>query len=1229
MDLERIKQNFRIRSGRSTKKPRKNNKSNGAPVPPKNTAQKSDQLSNGTASTPAPKSSPASKEPETNTPEKNTESQSGPSPASNKTQDGTSEEHQGQKSGDLDASNPSSRRGSIDSQGSSLALQTPSKPHQMADQEIPSNATSSDAEDFDLSPPKPRSKPPSVETLSELLFSSGHLDAILQHPPQLARFSAFLQKYSPQHYPLLMQYLETRKAVKAIEYANAIAEGLKPTDTGKDESTDTISVAAKLDSKFEAICNASFDALVGDALCSYVSYSLVKVASECMTNEITGRSTPMMRDLVDGLSEVFCLTDPNQEDNPIIYASEEFYRLTRYGPDDVLNNNCRFLQGRKTNPLSPKRLKNAIQSGEEISETLLNYRRDGRPFINLLMIAPLHDKNGKVKYHIGAQIDVSGLVQGGRTLEGFQRYLARRGEEKRRKEAEKADDELDDDQRRKKRALARLRDLSETFDLEETAVVQAVSRSNSRNRDNDDNASVASVERQKAPRRVYNESDSSDYGDEDGAEEKKKDDADWKLGDAGDGRLSGKLPGVYDSFILFRPAPSFRIVFVSPKLRKLGDAQQAPFLSHVAAPNGTLNGLVESLKAGVPVSAKVHFMPERGERRDGTRLKSGSRHEDGKNGRAIWISCTPLLGADDRIGVWMCVIVEKSKVGSIIRKRESESAAAAEGSVKGGDSKESAKGDQSEKAEATVSLNEMKSTIESLQNGTKREDLPIKPVRIDSDTVIKPQVEKSPESAEAGQDQTSKTVRPQQSIYFDAEQGADVDTKEASKRRDPSEPASSGEDTVNGNRSPKPASIRERDPRAVVTPVQEYEETGRNKKSYSVEIPGITDSEYHDESADEYITTRSPVTPSRQANSRILIEEDSDNLQDSDVDHQRDNLRVGRRRNRSSSAASLNSPASDIPPSVPSSAIIADDGEDDSDDEHDRKSQQDKAEAENLGETVEKDAGVSGDEDKDKPEEESKGEDKTGGQEEDEDKTEEDTKDKIEDKVLDNEEEVDADLKTPTKARHDRSSTPPDTKNEENDDNLDKSYATIKPTKDTSPARNSDRDSAISLDSPAQLKAKARSKSRSRSSHSDTASQKSHYDDEEKESKTPRYNEDLNDPNELDLQTRERDIETWVKEGRPPTSRNNSDNKTKSTPVHAHDQDRDQTPVHTGHSAPGIRLDYLGAGNKPWTRASRPRRRLDTDFGDYEAVISGWENEDEDDSVTRSDHCATSPYSVD
>lgn len=867
MDLERIKQQFRIRSGRSKQLKKKNRQ--GLVTAPTSQQEARTGITNDTPTPPQP-SKTVSKEEATvkdEEVERVEDAERDPQPGSSQDTNNQEENEQelAQTNGTSEqTSNPSSTTpagGEGDTTGDQAVADDHALTREMNEGHL---SPSSEADDFDLKPPQPRAKPPSLETLAELLFSADHLNALVHNPSQLLKFSAFLQRYLPNVYPLLSQYLETQKAIKAVEYANAVAEGLKPKPTGEDTSTDPRTFAASLDEEFEKISNASFDALVGNALPRYVSYTLVRIVSECLTNEITGRTTPIMRDLVGGLSEVFCLTDPNQEDNPIIYASEEFYRLTRYGPDETLNSNCRFLQGRKTNRQSVQRLKDAIKAGEEISEALLNYRRDGRPFINLLMIAPLHDRNGKLKYQIGAQVDVTGLVEGGRALEGFQRFLNRRADDKKRDESKARRQTFNDDQQRKSRALSKLRDLSEMFDLEESAIVQAHSRSNSLEREDDDNRSIGSADRS---RRVYVDPDASDeFDDEEEGEREQiaKSGQSWALGDAGDGRLSGKLPGVYDSFMLLRPAPSLRIVFVSPKLRRYADVLQTPFLSHVAAPAATLAGLGESLQAGVPVTAKIHFATERGAERNGTRLNNGVKHEDGKHGRAIWISATPLMGADDQVGVWMCVVCEKSKIGSL---RSSRSRSVAQQAASPSDAREVPAQTSNLNDQSLDALNRKNDGADNVHD-----DRPIKPVRIDSNTVLSSPVPEQQQPQEVKEQK--KDLRPMESMYFETNEGQSLPREEVGK------PERTEDDDRQHDRNDfgEESKIDR-----TTTPVQRYpeeaKESSKPSKKYGVEIPGLTQITTDDnDSVDEYITTRSPQVQPRQDNERVVIEEDSDVL---------------------------------------------------------------------------------------------------------------------------------------------------------------------------------------------------------------------------------------------------------------------------------------------------------------------------------------------------------------
>lgn len=122
----------------------------------------------------------------------------------------------------------------------------------------------------------------------------------------------------------------------------------------------------------------------------------------------------------------------------MLTTPQEFHRTTHYGPDYVFGRNCRFLQGPKTNPSSTQRLREMVLQGKEHYETLLNYRRDGLPFVNLLMCSPLLDSMGNVRYYLGAQLDVSHLAKDCSGLESLRR-LADQDEEERRRRQEQAD----------------------------------------------------------------------------------------------------------------------------------------------------------------------------------------------------------------------------------------------------------------------------------------------------------------------------------------------------------------------------------------------------------------------------------------------------------------------------------------------------------------------------------------------------------------------------------------------------------------------------------------------------------------------------------------------------------------------------------------------------------------------------------------------------------------------
>lgn len=101
------------------------------------------------------------------------------------------------------------------------------------------------------------------------------------------------------------------------------------------------------------------------------------------------------------------VSDPTLPDNPVIYVNKGFEDLTGFAAVEVLGRNCRFMQGPLTDEADVAKLREAIEKRERIEIDLLNHRRDGTPFWNRLMVAPVFDHAGALKHFVASQFDVT------------------------------------------------------------------------------------------------------------------------------------------------------------------------------------------------------------------------------------------------------------------------------------------------------------------------------------------------------------------------------------------------------------------------------------------------------------------------------------------------------------------------------------------------------------------------------------------------------------------------------------------------------------------------------------------------------------------------------------------------------------------------------------------------------------------------------------------------------
>ncbi|KAI7052764.1 hypothetical protein KC352_g45448, partial [Hortaea werneckii] len=205
--------------------------------------------------------------------------------------------------------------------------------------------------------------------------------------------------------------------------------------------------------------------------------------------------------------------------------------------------------------------------------------------MNLLMIAPLMDSKGNIRYYIGAQVDVSGLIKDCTDLAGLERMVERE---------EDPEAAAEEEERNKKDEF---QNLSEMFNSAELETVRKYGGRMHKEYADDSDAESTTQSR----RRVLLKDPSQDALD-DRAESL----ASFGAPQAKE-RLNGRLEGVYQHYLLVRPAPSLRILFTSPSLRVPG-ILQSPFLNRIGGSSRVRTDLEAALGEGRGVTAKIRWL---------------------------------------------------------------------------------------------------------------------------------------------------------------------------------------------------------------------------------------------------------------------------------------------------------------------------------------------------------------------------------------------------------------------------------------------------------------------------------------------------------------------------------------------------------------------------------------------------------------------------------------------
>lgn len=101
------------------------------------------------------------------------------------------------------------------------------------------------------------------------------------------------------------------------------------------------------------------------------------------------------------------VTDACEPDNPIIDVNPAFERITGHSRASVLGQNCRIIQSPRADPAVIGEIRTGLIAQRKVTVAILNQRRDGTPFWNELLIAPVFAPDGQLTHFVGIQTDIT------------------------------------------------------------------------------------------------------------------------------------------------------------------------------------------------------------------------------------------------------------------------------------------------------------------------------------------------------------------------------------------------------------------------------------------------------------------------------------------------------------------------------------------------------------------------------------------------------------------------------------------------------------------------------------------------------------------------------------------------------------------------------------------------------------------------------------------------------
>lgn len=156
-----------------------------------------------------------------------------------------------------------------------------------------------DLDSFDLAPPpqadREKHEKYSLERRAHLMFSKTHLRLIFQDFRLLRKFTAFLVEYRPDSVPLLVYYLNARKALAALRYSNAVGDCLRPVDS---LAFTRAATPKSTNDELKRKADSAFDMLANEDLPAWITAIWMRAVEVSIRRRINGSLPTQLRECV-------------------------------------------------------------------------------------------------------------------------------------------------------------------------------------------------------------------------------------------------------------------------------------------------------------------------------------------------------------------------------------------------------------------------------------------------------------------------------------------------------------------------------------------------------------------------------------------------------------------------------------------------------------------------------------------------------------------------------------------------------------------------------------------------------------------------------------------------------------------------------------------------------------------------------------------------------------------